>query len=97
MTQQKRKVVYIYIDVKQLYEDAKVAGVLCIGGPVKYALKQGIEIGDAWLFENVIPCIRQRFTRDAKLCRVLARSLLYACLKDDIMVPDGIRNRIKAA
>ena len=30
------KVANQYIDVKQLYHDAKVAGILCIGGPCKY-------------------------------------------------------------
>ena len=32
-----------YIDVKQLHIDAKVADLLCKGGPVKYKLKVGLE------------------------------------------------------
>ena len=85
------RVVFRYIDVKQLYHDAKVAAVLCAGGPVKYVLKDGITgIDDEWLFKYVIPSIRQRYRNDTRLCRVLALPLLYACLNDSIMVPEGI-------
>jgi len=49
---QGRNVVFRYIDVKQLHIDAKVAGMLCKGGLVKYKLKVGLEncITDDWLF-----------------------------------------------
>jgi len=39
---QGRRVVFRCIDVKQLHIDAKVAGLLCKGGPVKYRLKAGL-------------------------------------------------------
>jgi hypothetical protein len=77
--------------------DAKVTAALCAGGPVKYALKDGIDIGSEWLFENVLPNIRNKFRNDTKLCCVLALPLLYACMKDDIMIPEGIRIRVKDA
>ena len=64
---------------------------------MKYALKNTIEIGDEWLFEIVIPNIRKYFRNDTSLCHVLALPLLYACLKEDIMVPEGIRTRVKVA
>jgi hypothetical protein len=91
------RVVFRYIDVAQLYEDAKVAAALCVGGPVKYALKDGIQIGNEWLFTNVLPSIRKYFRNDTRLCCVLALPLLYACMNDNIMVPEGIRARVKVA
>jgi hypothetical protein len=91
------RVVMRYIALEQLYEDAKVAAALCVGGPVKYALKDGIKIGNEWLFENVLPNVRKYFKKDTRLCCVLALPLLYACLKDDIMVPEGIRSRVRIA
>jgi hypothetical protein len=92
-----KRVVFRYIDVTQLYEAAKVTATLCVRGPVKYALKDGIDIGNEWLFENFLPNIRNKFRNDTKLCCVLALSLLYACMKDDIMVTEGIRIRVKDA
>ena len=42
------RVVNRYISPEQLTTDAKVAGVLAVGGPIKYRLKQG---------SNVTPCL----------------------------------------
>ena len=82
----------------QLYQqDVRVGSVLCIGGPVKYTLKDGVCISDDWLFKNVIPRIRKRFDNDVALCRILALPLFYACLDDNISVPEAIRLRVKTA
>ena len=77
------KIVDRCIDVRQLYQDAKVAAVLCIGGPGKYVLKEDVteDINDQWLFVKVIPNIRYRFVNDRKLCLNLAKALLYICMK----------------
>ena len=37
------KIVDRYIDVKQLYQDTKVADILCVGGPVKYEFEEGVD------------------------------------------------------
>jgi hypothetical protein len=37
-----QKVVFRYIDVKQLTIDAKVVGILCFGSPIKYKYKPGV-------------------------------------------------------
>ena len=50
------KFVNRYIDVKQLFHDAKVAGILCVGGPCKDDLKGGIAIPNEWLFRKGIVC-----------------------------------------
>ena len=92
--------------MEQLYQDAKVAAILCVGGPVKYGFEEGVDgITDEWLFQNVVPNIRRRFPNDRNLCVVLAKALLYICLKhqseddDDtvIPVPEHIREKIRAA
>ena len=96
------RVINRYIDVKQLYHDAKVAATLCVGGAVKYVLIEGIS--DEWLYENVVPSIRRRFPNDRKLCVLLAKALLYICLKSvdesdttAIPVPSHIRDRVIVA
>ena len=78
--QQGRRVVFRYIDVQQLHIDAKVAGVLCKGGPIKYKLKAVLQdqITDDWLFEHCVPHIRQRFSNDRRFCKVLGLAMLYA-------------------
>ncbi len=92
------KIVFIYITYEKAYEDAKVAGTLCIGGPIMYKLKDGLDekITQQWIFEKVIPNIRQRY-RDLRLCNVLGKALLYACMSDEegVIVPDDIRNRVR--
>ncbi|CAJ1938212.1 unnamed protein product [Cylindrotheca closterium] len=88
------KVVDRYIDRKHEYIDA---AALCIGGPVKYKLKEGVELPVEWLYENVIPNIRAKFPRDNRLCCVLALTLLYACMHDDILVPPGVKSRVRTA
>ena len=86
--QQGQRVVFRYIDVKQLFIDAKVAAALCIGGPIKYDLVDDAEVRMAvtndWIFTNVIPCIRTRFSGDSRLCRVLGLSLLFGCLDEEL-------------
>jgi hypothetical protein len=44
-----------YIDVNLPYPSAKVAGILCIGGSVKYALLQDGRSGiiNDWLFRTL--------------------------------------------
>jgi len=76
---QGKRVVYRYIDVDQLHIDAKVAALLCPGGPIKYKLKVGLDrINDEWLFTNCVPHIRARYPTDRRLCRTLGLATLYA-------------------
>ena len=95
------KIVFIYIAPKKAFKDAKVCACLCIGGPVKYRLKEGLSssITQEWLFEHVVPRIRQRYSSDNKLCNVLGIALLYACMSDEdaIVIPDAIRIRVRNA
>jgi Transcriptional activator of glycolytic enzymes len=97
---QGQRVVFRYIDVKQLTIDAKVAGVLCVGGPIKYKLKEDVNLTDDWLFNNVVPKIRSRYPNDSRLCRVLATALLFGAMDPQIgedMMPAAMKERITSA
>ena len=100
---QGKRVVFRYIDVKQLFIDAKVAAALCIGGPIKYDLVDDAEVRTAitndWLFTNVIPCIRARFSNDSRLCCVLGLALLVGCLDWEIApeLPLHVEARVRNA
>jgi Transcriptional activator of glycolytic enzymes len=98
---QGQRVVFRYIDVKQLFIDAKVAAALCIGGPIKYDLigEAKAVVTNEWLFSNVVPCIRERFSGDSRLCRVLGLSLLFGCLDDELSreLPLHVVNRVRNA
>jgi hypothetical protein len=97
---QGKRVVFRYIDVKQLSIDAKVAGMLCVGGPIAYRFKAGVNLTDDWLFEHVVPNIRQRYPNDSRLCRVLATALLFGAMDNEIgeaYLPQAMRDRITQA
>ena len=97
---QGQRVVFRYIDVKQLSIDAKVAGVLCVGGPIKYKMVEGVNLTDDWLFEHVVPNIRRRFPNDSRLCRVLATAVLFGAMDPEIgeqYLPPTMRDRITGA
>ena len=93
------RVVFRYIKIQQAFEDARVAALLCRGGPIRYKVKDGIELTDAWLFEHVVPHIRRRYPVDDRLCRVLGYALLYICLSSNekVVIPAALCNRVKAA
>ena len=82
--------VTFYVDLEDQYTDAKVAGMLCVGGPCSYRLRDGVDLSNEWLFEKVVPNIRRRFPGDGSLCRCLALALLHAALDHDLA--DGVEN-----
>ena len=94
------RVVNLYINVKQLPTDGKVAAVLCVGQPVKYKLKAGTSITRNWLLTNVVPGIKEHFEDDTvnKIADVLALPLLWACLDRNgtECVPPALCGRIQA-
>ena len=51
------------------------------------------------LCRNVVPCIRARFTNDARLCRVLGLSLFFGCMDEDLSshLPPHIVGRVRHA
>ena len=69
-----KQIVDSYIDVTLLYPDAKVAAVLCVGGPIKYTVRDGVSISADWIVQFVVPNIAIHFPR--ALAVVLGRALL---------------------
>jgi len=86
-----------YVSTTLPGQDAKVAAKLCIGGPVRYAPCDGSNITDAWMLQNVVPHIAQRFS--AHFALTLAPPIIWACYDDHITipVPDFLKNRVRQA
>lgn len=95
------RVVNLYINVKQLPTDGKVAGVLCVGQPVKYKLKENSGVTREWLLTNVVPGIRDHYDTDPnnRIADVLALPLLYACLEPGLehLMEPAVRQRVMSA
>jgi hypothetical protein len=79
------RIVNRYISVEQLTTDARVAGILCVGGPVKYVAKIGSHLTRDFLLEVVTPHIAAYFPEEHnKIAEVLARPLLWACFEPSL-------------
>jgi hypothetical protein len=94
-----RRTSSVYAHTLLPWPDAKVAATLCVGGPCKYALKEGSGVTEHWLCQFVVPHMLQsaRFQRPVAL--VLALPILWACFEDRMeeYMPPALRNRILAA
>jgi hypothetical protein len=92
------RIVNRYISVEQLTTDARVAGLLCVGGPVKYTEKHGSHVTTDFLLEIVAPHIAAYYPEEHnKIAEVLARPLLWACFEpslEHLMVPQ-VRARVR--
>ena len=86
-----------YADVLLPWPDVKAAASLCVGGPVKYKVKEGCGISDEWLVLHVAPGIASQFGNE--VAAILAKPLLWAVFDPDIssMVPASIRQRVVTA
>lgn len=91
------RVVNVYIDVNLPYPDAKVAGILCVGGPCAYVLREGCGISDEWLATHVVPSLALRSRISPKVSLVLAKPVLWACFDPRLesFVHEGIRMRVR--
>ncbi|CAB9496607.1 expressed unknown protein [Seminavis robusta] len=65
-----------YIDKRDDYVDAFVAGLLCNGGPIKYCTD--LNITDDWLKSHVVSHVAKRI-QDNRLIRILGLAKLWAC------------------
>jgi len=96
-----------YTDVRQDYIDAKVAAVLCTGGPCKYKLREGSGVTEEWLLQHVVPNIHARYGDENQVAKVFALPVLWACFEErDVEtqvnggpkhVPYYIRDRVMEA
>ena len=91
-----RQIVDRYINIEQQFLDAKVAAALCPGGAIKYCLVEQSGITNTWLYEHVVPGIKEYFVDDS-IIDVLALPLLFACLNNDVLkyVPLTLSTRIR--
>jgi hypothetical protein len=65
----------VYDDIELPYPDAKVAGLLCIGGPCKYQVIEESGVTNAFILEYVTPHVRTKTGDPTAL--VLGRALLW--------------------
>ena len=86
-----------YADMDLPWLDIKTASALCIGGAVKYKVKEGCGISDQWIAQNVAPGIASQF--NAAVAAILGKSLMWAVFDPETssLVPASLRLRIVAA
>jgi len=92
-----------YSNPHQPYQDAKVCGLLCVDGPIKYQLRNGCGVSSMFLREHVCPQVTAFFEQQAEeggtgIVDVLGTALLWACFDPQVQtrVPQFIRDRVKA-
>jgi hypothetical protein len=85
------------MDVTLPYPDAKVASILCVGGPCKYVLRDNCGISDLWLTTHVVPALASRSCISNKVSLVLAKPVLWACFDERLQsfVPEIIKDRVR--
>jgi hypothetical protein len=87
------------INIDQLPTDGKVAAILCVGGPVKCALKENSHVTHQFLMEFVCPGIAGKFGGDDqnRIASVLALPLLWVAHHPGLehMLMDQVRTRIQ--
>ena len=85
-----------YIDPSLPYPDAKVAAILCKGGPIAYKVKDGSGISDDWIVCHIVPRVASRFPRQVAV--VLGHALLWKIFDDNTgHLPDELVARVKTA
>ena len=84
-----------YIDPSLPYPDAKVASVLCIGGAIKYMLREGLDVDDVWVAEHVVPNINTGF--GAAVAKCLGLAFLWCCFDNEASnwLPPDMVARVK--
>ena len=72
---------------------------MCVGGPCRYALKQGSGVSDNWLWQYVVPNILRSQHIQDRVALVLALPLVWAAFDNDMenYMPATLRNRIRTA
>eukprot|EP00980_Cylindrotheca_fusiformis_P006798 scaffold1423_cov74-Cylindrotheca_fusiformis.AAC.1 len=87
----------IYDDVELPFPDAKVAGLLCIGGPCKYVLAPGSNVTNEFLLNHVMTNSAARIGNDVAI--VLGRALLWYAFTDNGRedLPTELSERIQDA
>ena len=92
-----KKIVDLYIDNVLPYPDGKVAGSLCVGGPIKYELKQGSRITENFLLTHVAPHIASFFPKAMVI--TFAKALLWGIFDDNFSehLPNAMVGNVRSA
>jgi hypothetical protein len=88
-----------YISAEQLTTDAKLAGVLDVGGPIRYKLKDDSHVSFQFLKSTVVPKMHAQFGADPSnlIVDVLALPLLWACHEPSLahMIHPQVLSRVQ--
>ena len=86
-----------YLDTSVPYPNAKVCAAICIGGPIRYEVRKGAGVNDAWILKNVCPNIAEKHTC-LKTASILGRAIMWACFDPlaSLHVPVDILERVKS-
>jgi len=89
-----------YINPHQPYADARVCALLCVDGPIKYAVKNGCGVSALFIHEHVCPKMSEFFGdgEGSWVAEILGTALLWACFDPQMQarVPSFIVDRVKA-
>jgi hypothetical protein len=86
----------VYDNVELPFPDAKLAGLLCPGGPIRYAIMPGSGVTQAFTVDQVVPQIKAKFGSDAAY--VLGGAVLWALHSPYFrMMPGWLRDNIRLA
>lgn len=78
------------------FVDAKVAGMLCHGGPCSYQIREGSSVTEDWILEHVVPNLRAKSTYDTRMVKLLGKALLWVSLSGrKEWVPGNIQAKIE--
>ena len=78
-----RRIVDTYIGTVLLYPDDKVASVLCVGGAVKYEVKEDSGVTDEFILNTVVPYTKQLLGQSVAL--VLGKALLWGMCDSEFL------------
>jgi hypothetical protein len=86
----------VYNDVELPFPDAKLAGLLCPGGPIRYAIMPGSGVTRAFIIDRVVPKIKEKFGSD--VAYVLGSAILWVLHSPYFrMMPGTLRDTIRMA
>jgi hypothetical protein len=93
-----RRVSDAYDDCELPYPDAKVAGLVCVGGPCSYCIKSDSPVTEDWIIEHVVPSITSSDSYGLSVGKLLGKALLWVIFSEKShWVPTYITERVKTA
>jgi len=83
-----------YANVDLPWPDGKVAGLLCIGGPIKYCVNPNCGVTKEWILQHVVPNITNYFP--STVAEVLGTAVLWAIFDEGASenIPVAIVQRV---